>query len=322
MGLDRSGVADSLYVCSLRNAVLDSPTRFPRGTAQQIPVSLNGWTENGDPIREVSLYRNRLPLVAVPRQTPVAELGEPCIYAGLQQGQFGHFLTESLARMWAILKSNRTIVWLGDQQRRAFCSEILGLLGIDERRFRFVTESTRFADLEIPVAGLVLGTACHSEHAAALGVYPCRDPVKGKRVWLSRSGLADRKSGMVNEPELEELLAGQGWLITHPQQHSLKEQLETICDAEILAGFDGSAFHTILLARDLRARLLIVPRGTSKTVSPTFAMISAAKAIRQTVITARATKVGGSGRGSFKAMLDDPMDLLRALDQASVQWPG
>jgi capsular polysaccharide biosynthesis protein len=60
-------------------------------------------------------------------------------------------------------------------------------------------------------------------------------------IWLSRSRLHAGRSRIVEELAIESALAGAGWRIYRPQEHSVGDQLETLGTAAELAGFIGSA---------------------------------------------------------------------------------
>jgi hypothetical protein len=45
-----------------------------------------------------------------------------------------------------------------------------------------------------------------------------------------------------------------------PENHSIKNQLEMLCDAERIGGIDGSAFHTLVLLQNYRGRIDVFKR--------------------------------------------------------------
>jgi hypothetical protein len=80
-------------------------------------------------------------------------------------------------------------------------------------------------------------------------------PLTGKKIWLSRS--SHLGGGLLDERELEPHLRALGWEVVHPQFLPLRRQVALIASSARVAGLDGSAFHTTLLAREIRGRFTI-----------------------------------------------------------------
>jgi hypothetical protein len=66
------------------------------------------------------------------------------------------------------------------------------------------------------------------------------------KIYLSRSRMPDTKRKIINENKLEKELEKKGWSILHPQEISLKEQLQHLYYATNIAGTAGSAFHLLM----------------------------------------------------------------------------
>jgi hypothetical protein len=87
-----------------------------------------------------------------------------------------------------------------------------------------------------------------------MGAMPA-PPKTDKKVWLSRSSYIG--GGLFDERALEPHLQAMGWEIVHPQFLSIRKQVELIASSARVAGMDGSAFHTALLAREILGRFTI-----------------------------------------------------------------
>lgn len=181
----------------------------------------------------------------------------PAIYLGPLMEHFGHFLLESLSRVWLAKRMPEVpVVWScrvgagaapGAGALARWQEEILATVGVTNPGI-FVTEPVRFERLIVPELGNHFQQSFHPEHAAALGVVP-HAPVPGRRVWLSRSKLADRMQNL-SMPEVEARLAGLGWTVLYPEEMSFSEQVAALAGAERIAGEQGSAFHSILFLKD------------------------------------------------------------------------
>lgn len=82
-----------------------------------------------------------------------------------------------------------------------------------------------------------------------------------------------------NELELEDMLASRGWIIFHPEEHSVEEQLETMGSGEVVMGCIGSAFHSLLLLKHPGSRYIVINRmnGESEAHNLQFDLIARAR---------------------------------------------
>lgn len=209
------------------------------------------------------------------RDVPVVE--EPCIYGGYFFHQFGHFLLESLARTWAVEEiGNLPFVWATGGPPDRWQAEILSLLGLSEPQL-FPRGPTRFRRLVVPEPGFRIQGQFHPRHARFLGRFAVPDGWRtAGRVWLSRAGAPrDRRSR--GEAALEEKLSATGWRIVRPEALSVRDQLDLLCRAEIVAGLEGSAFHAAILLAAPCAPVVVLRR----TDNANYPAIAGAKRITE-----------------------------------------
>jgi capsular polysaccharide biosynthesis protein len=194
-------------------------------------------------------------------ESPAAEIAGHCVYGGLLTPHFGHFLLDSLARLWMVRRTpGLPIVWHRHKAAVAWQGELLGLLGLGQRRCIEVDRPLRFERLSVPAPGFVIRHRFTAAQAEALA---CLDPGgarQGERVWLSRSGLRRGPKRVAGEAEVEAILAARGWRIFAPERHGIAEQVAALAGADVLAGIEGSAFHTLVLVRRFAGRVVMVPR--------------------------------------------------------------
>ena len=180
------------------------------------------------------------------------------IYAGPLYFHFGHFLLESLARAWYASRYPEVpLAWAGQHdwqgiELRPWQREILDLLQITNP-VRIVADPTRFDLLHVPDLGYRYDDRFHPEHAEFLGRYPGPAQVAGHRLWLSRSRVESEVRDLNAEPT-ERRLAEAGWTIAHPETLSVREQLDELSRAEVVAGEEGSAFHALVLLEDVASK--------------------------------------------------------------------
>lgn len=187
------------------------------------------------------------------------------IYCGPLYHHFGHFLLESLARVWyAQQHPDLPLVWAGastwerDVALREWQREILDILGVTNT-CRIATTATPVERLHLPDIGYRYDDWFHTQHARFLARYHGPDQEESFKIWLSRSLLGKDVRDLNAEP-LERRLASSGWTVVHPEQQTVREQLDNLARASVIAGEEGSAFHALMLLDGVRGKKLHVMR--------------------------------------------------------------
>jgi capsular polysaccharide biosynthesis protein len=176
------------------------------------------------------------------------------LYAGFLYDHYGHFLLESLARLWPpALGVDVPVVWIAGwtETFAPWMTDMLDMLGVVPDR-RIVTSSSgalEVGELIVPDPGFEFGSFMHPWLARRLARR--RTCVRGREthVWLSRAALVPN-SGLDEELEVEAEMRERGWIILRPEEHSLREQVEILAGAIHVAGVEGSAFHTLCLLHE------------------------------------------------------------------------
>jgi len=203
-------------------------------------------------------------------ESEIAERISGChIFGGLLQNRhFGHFITESITRIWAAeyLSSDfRSIVFYLrslDRPIAGFVGNVLNELspGLE---VRFVSAPTEFEILAVPEQighpkhGFVYG---HSAVRRAFRKARANRSAGPKKVYVSRSALKAMEGGFLLEELLEQNLEREGYVIIHPQELSIKEQLDIYYSAENLVFAEGSALHLYALMARPEQRVFSVWR--------------------------------------------------------------
>jgi hypothetical protein len=178
------------------------------------------------------------------------------VYAGHLSHHFGHFILESLSRLWfASQYPERPIVWACRPEPippawHGWQRQILDVLGI-RNEVLLLTEPTRFRSVDVPQPGYRVKDFFSRQHADFLAAYPARARDPDLRVWLSRSGTTSEYNSL-HADRLEQQLAAHGWTIVQPETLPIVEQLELLATAGRVAGEQGSAFHLLVLLGDVR----------------------------------------------------------------------
>lgn len=278
-------------------------TTYLNAVLQPIINGKTGIFVNGELIKSSLLKRNNLAINAFYEPNCVA-IATTCIqgtavYGGILFNHFGHFLLESLSRLW-FFKQNPTtpIIWVKSEDFSEFESFHLDLFAILNitNPFIIVTEPVQVHTLLLPDEAVILPDMIHSEFYKTMGVI--KSPLKQKNnlfthlikykkpksqhihqtnVWLSRSKF---HSGLIlNEHLLENILKEYGWIILHPEIESVQKTLDTLVNADRIAGISGSAFHSFLLLESINAQVDIFDRNV---INPILILIAEDKKINQT----------------------------------------
>ena len=201
------------------------------------------------------------------------------IFGGGVFGPFGHFVIESLSRLWCANRFLETpVAFVGTEgELRPFQRDIISLLRIEN--YFVVTRPTKFARVILPSPGFVLPFYFDIGHASFLSRYENRFDREDRKVWLSRSHLSQATRVYEGEDVLEDMLLSRGWTVFHPQEHSICEQLEVISSSRTIAGLRGSAFHALVFLDSIGADVRIFSEGK---VSLAFETIKRVRRLKQT----------------------------------------
>ena len=255
----------------------------------------------GNPIQEALLYRNRPDgtrhvLQRVRTISSTKRSLDSGVFGGLLRRHFGHFILESLCRLYSYRSSDLPIYFqslqgsLEDWQVDMFRS-----LNIDIERIGLLTEDVVVDELTVASPGFLIPNFILSEQLEALRTSTVSPSVNPQSLWLSRSKLKGRY--VEGEELLEAKLKELGWRIISPETLPIAEQIAMWSSADRLAGFAGSGFHTALLVDGHLPRISLFHRPSGLTRN--FQTIAERKGLDQELIRLRAeefveSELGGS----------------------------
>lgn len=211
---------------------------------------------------------------------PPPETAEPLpgrwLWAGVRMEHFGHFLMESLGRLWALERETVDgILYIpedgfrpekGERALAGWMKQMLKLFGID-LPVRLLTGPVRVEELVVPGQGFGLGPligGTESFRRFARRFAEGIAPEGGPRLYLSRTNLPERLGGVIREAQMERELAEQGYEIFHPQDHGLDVQIARYKAARQVVGLDGSAFHLLALVARPDQQVAVIRRRPGK----------------------------------------------------------
>ena len=209
---------------------------------------------------------------------------DKALFGGRIFPHFGHFLLESLSRLWPLVVSDMEkevfecdiLYWTSNLSTGAIQYKvsqqalvILESLNI-KPNIRILNQPVLIHKLIIPKQAVILDSEIYPIFRTLLKTAGDRiirmyrqsrkDEYKDK-VYLSRSNLPLAKRNCVNEKKLENILKDHGFGIFHTQEMSIADQIGLLNSAKIIVGTEGSAFHTMLLSEISGKTILCLTYG-------------------------------------------------------------
>ena len=201
---------------------------------------------------------------------------ESVIFSGFMVNHFGHFLTDSMSRMWYATKNHGLQVAIIVYNPDAFADDwnfdesfqlkLLELMGIKKDRILFIDKPTKFKSVLIPKQSVFWAGYQYNDALLRIVYDKAKQniiPNETKKIYLSRSAW---KSPLLNEAYFEDFFASRGFKIIHPQNLPLEEQIAYIAGADEIACTYGTLSHLALFAKQ-RTKLICILRY-SQFISP------------------------------------------------------
>jgi capsular polysaccharide biosynthesis protein len=185
-------------------------------------------------------------------------------------GHFGHFLTESIGRLWGWDEAKRRIPDLKAIYRirdistvnDRFERKLMMAYGIDAEDIVAVDRSV-YLDSLVTATTMWHNSSPYYVHPDLTSVWDrisrnLVDPAAPtyERVFISRSGKWWRRVCR-NLPEVEDLFKAHGFTIIYPEHLDLAAQAAVFATTPVIAGFGGSAMFNVMHAKNLKAMILL-----------------------------------------------------------------
>lgn len=186
---------------------------------------------------------------------------KPYWYLGLLDHHFGHFVTETMSRVWWHLDNNQNntrravLVPLSGRQQgdlsvtaptlTQWQTEFLTYFNIQDPLI--LDHPTIFEDLLIPEQGAILFSDIHTKSfTSALATHARNNltPGSDKRIFLRRPP-ASSPTGVAAEDTIAEFFSQNGYRCVSPESLSIQEQLSLMYGAEHVISTEGSALHLL-----------------------------------------------------------------------------
>jgi len=200
------------------------------------------------------------------------------LYGGFFFNHFGHFVTESLGRLWAanLAEYQHLPIYVDGlwgqvdfAAQNNFAAEILRLFEIDKNRIRFIDKPLKFKTIYVPEMQygfhkfLNPGANFVSEMQNAQNRIEreiSREISHSARIYVSRSKWTALRGVVAGEAQFESFLVQQGWSSIYPEEMSFGDQLRSYAAAEYIIFAEGSSQHSCILLPQLKAKVAVILR--------------------------------------------------------------
>lgn len=198
------------------------------------------------------------------------------IYGGIFFNHFGHFLIESIGRLWALndpkfIKLPIYIFTLYGEidfsDNTNFIGDILNILNIDISRIRVIKEPSRISTLYVPQSAYDF-SLIGSPHPDFLNfirktTHQLNDSAASrtkKNIYVSRSMFDPVRGSVAGENVFESYLQKENYEIIYPEKLTFKEQVITYLSANKIIFCEGSAIHALIFTPDITAKIAVIMR--------------------------------------------------------------
>lgn len=191
------------------------------------------------------------------------------IFGGILKNEhFGHFLVESLARLWVYKNSKsvtKSIVFFVRDKNLKVQNYVYDFFKIIDREIdiKLISKPTRVERLIVPEQ------IAHETIGFIAGSLQNRDLINKselifkhlpKKTYFSRSKLNNNEGSILHEKIIEDNLAKEGYTIVHPQELTMQEQLSILASSEKIIFAEGSPIHLFVLAGNKNQDSFIIRR--------------------------------------------------------------
>lgn len=254
----------------VRDAIIIPPAGIGRVQASGVLTSDGSVVQNSISWSSPTVPVNAAP--DMPASETITAVPGTYMFGGIAYGHFGHFIVESLSRIWALDELRGKIDGIiytpkqhGGSTDRVFevYGDIVRALGIDVPCISFPGPA-RIETLYVPKQGFGIGELTGGSRKfrdyinknAATGI-----AAEGaEKIYISRSRLPPHRGGLLGEAKLERYLLEEGFTIFHPQAETKRNQIAQYKAARIILAVDCSPLHLVGYVGDAGQKVGIVQR--------------------------------------------------------------
>ncbi len=229
---------------------------------------------DGSLVENSITWRGQSQVTQAPKLPPEDEIGHlpgNWLFLGPLFGHFGHFLVESISRIWALDALRGQIDGVlyvpKFQNRPEHVADVyrpfLQALGVDVPMLN-IADPVRVDRVHVPRQGFGMFQMIEGapEFRAFINAHAGKgiEPKGPEKIYISRSALPAQRGSVVGETLLEGWLEPEGYTVFHPQKHSFQDQIAAYKAATHIIGVDCSPLHLLALVGNKDQKVGVIAR--------------------------------------------------------------
>ena len=185
-------------------------------------------------------------------ETDLDYCDEEVIFGGFLVHSFGHFMIQSMARFWYLLKKSHHQIAFIQTQYTYWMDQWFELLDIPKERVLIVERPTIFKKVIIPEEAIYFEEGYYGEFLDVIKhirdkIVPNKD---FEKIYFTRSDLPKETARTYGEDYFEEFFEKKGYKIISPEHYSVKEKVGMIMGAQKIATTSGTSSHFSMFCND------------------------------------------------------------------------
>ena len=257
-----------------------------------------------------------------PLPPPAGSLLGRSLYLGPCHYHYGHFLVETLSRLWCVGRAelrtfDHILILPLSNPVAAFVREFFGLLGVADR-LRVVDAPMALESVCMPAPAIRYPGRVHRQVASIADLFDGdATATTAQPLFLSRAALVPgHHRVLVGEHHIERVLAEQGVRIFRPERHTVAAQIAALRAHRVIISFAGSALHSLIPAGGHRQ----VIAYSARPAPAVFPLLDMALQNDAVYIQARRKPMTGQAalRTGFNPEIIDPRPVLATLRAAGI----
>ena len=263
------GVSDHITV--LDDAIVVPPAK---GLGNQSVQKSGVLTADGAFVENSITWRGQSQVTQQPKMPEADQIGHlpgRWLFLGPLFGHFGHFLVESISRIWAfdaLRDQIDGVLYVPKFQNRPehvadVYRPFLQALGVTVPMLN-IADPVRVDRLYVPRQGFGMYQMIEGapEFRDFIRAHAGRDIVPNgpEKLYISRSALPAQRGSVVGEKLLESWLEDEGYTVFHPQKHAFQDQIAAYKAATHIIGVDCSPLHLLALVGNKDQKVGVIAR--------------------------------------------------------------
>lgn len=182
-------------------------------------------------------------------------IDEEVVFLGPFSAHYGHFLLESISRLWFFLnpqnKKYKAIYLTETSHFNKNLLELLYLFGIDDSQLIEIKAPTQFKKIIIPEQSFYLNQYCTEEYINTIDqIKSSIQPSHYKKLYFSKKLTNKFNHRGIGENIIEKIFKQNGYKIIYPEKISIKEQISLLKGCKDFVTTSGTLAHQSLFVEN------------------------------------------------------------------------